>query len=265
MRAAYPSDVTRDQFELIKPILESSTKKTKPFDYDIYDIFCAILYVLREGCRWRALPHDFPKWQDVYYHFRKWGAKKYRNDDENSAFDSALEELTKSERIIKGKNLNPSMLIADSKSIKNTFTAEEKGYDGGKKISGAKIHIAVDTLGLPHGIHTTTADYTDRDGAIELVAINADKYESVIKLLVDGGYTGEDFASKIKELIGAVVEVVKRSGANGFEVIPKRWIVERSFGWLDNCRRLWKDCERQLHTFGQMAVLAFISVLLNRY
>ena len=135
----------------------------------------------------------------------------------------------------------------------------------GKKISGAKVRLAVDILGIPHGVHAATADFTDRDGAIELAVINAGKYESVETVLADSAYTGESFANAIKGLIDAKVEVVKRNEAHMFIVLPKRWIVERSFGWADNCRRLWKVCERHLSTFCQMFVLSFISVLLRRY
>ena len=133
MRASYPSDITRNQFEVIRYLLESARKVTHPRDYDIYDIFCAILYRIREGCRWRSLPHDFPKWNNVYNHYQIWSEK-----DENgkSILDKALEELVLSERIINGRNPKPSMTIVDSRSVKNAFTAEEKGYDGGKKNIG---------------------------------------------------------------------------------------------------------------------------------
>ena len=131
-----------------------------------------------------------------------------------------------------------------------------------------KLHIGVDILGLPHAIMVSTADMTDRDGAIEMVTYYRDVTDNlcrVKKLLVDGGYTGENFANSIKSLLGAEVEVVLRSELHTFAVIPKRWIVERTFGWLDKCRRLWKNCERQLqHTF-QMVTLAFIRLLLRRY
>ena len=130
MRTAYPSDVSREQFEIIRYLLESARKSTHPRHYDIYDIFCAILYVLKEGCRWRSLPHDFPKWNNVYYHFQFWSKK---GADGKSVWDKALEELVLSERIINGRQPEATMTIIDSKSVKNAFTAEEKGYDGGKK------------------------------------------------------------------------------------------------------------------------------------
>ena len=136
------------------------------------------------------------------------------------------------------------------------------------KKSGIKIHIAVDVLGLPHAIMITTADVTDRDGAIEMTTYYRDvtsNFNSVLKFLVDGGYTGEKFADSIKELTGAQVEVAKRSELHKFAVIPKRWVVERTFGWLDKYRRLWKNCERKLQNTFQTVTLAFIRLLLKRY
>ena len=134
-----------------------------------------------------------------------------------------------------------------------------------KKISGIKIHIGTDVLGLPNGINVTTANVTDRDGALEMLKEHAPKLASILKILCDAGYTGENFANAVMAIIGAEVEIAKRSELHKFVVIPKRWIVERSFGWLDNFRRLWKNCERKIHTTHQMVTLAFIFVLLKRY
>ena len=135
----------------------------------------------------------------------------------------------------------------------------------GKKIAGIKIHLGVDTLGLPHSIQVTTANVTDREGALEMLKRYAPKLRNIVKVLCDGGYTGEKFANAVTAMIDAEVEVAKRSELRSFAVIPKRWIVERSFSWLDHFRRLWKNCERKLHTTDQMVTLAFISVLLRRY
>ena len=156
------------------------------------------------------------------------------------------------------------MVILDTKSIRNTYLAGEKGYDGGKKVSGIKLHIGVDTNGLPHALFMTTANITDRDGAVEMLEIYASNLSRVKKVLCDGGYTGEDFAIAVECIIGAEVEVAKRNELHTFAVIPKRWVVERTFGWLENCRRLWKNCERLIHTSLQMTVLAFVALLLNR-
>lgn len=157
------------------------------------------------------------------------------------------------------------MGIVDAKSIKNTDSAEEKGYDAGKKISGIKLHIVVDTLGLPHALHVTCANVTDRQGAIDMVSNHRDQLSSVMNFLVDGGYSGKNFADTIRVLNNASVEVVKRSGIHEFKVLPKRWIVERTFAWLEKCRRLWKNCERKLNTSLNMTFLAFIGLLLRRY
>jgi transposase len=153
----------------------------------------------------------------------------------------------------------------DAQSVKNTDTAENKGYDAGKKISGIKRHIAVDTQGLPHAIHITTANVTDRQGAVAMVTNSKAHLSNVNNFLVDGSYTGGPFATAIKETLGATVEIAKRSELHKFAVIPKRWVVERSFAWLEKCRRLWKNCERKINTSMQMVVMAFIRLLIKRF
>lgn len=131
MRKSYPSDVTREQFELIRYIFESIRKTTCPRKYDLYDIFCAILYVVKEGITWRGLPHDYPKWQIVYKYFRMWGKA---TELSTSLFEQAMNELVISERVIDRRKPQTSMVIVDSKSVKNTDLPEEKGYDAGKKL-----------------------------------------------------------------------------------------------------------------------------------
>jgi transposase len=145
-----------------------------------------------------------------------------------------------------------------------TQIRQKKGYDGGKKISGIKIHTAVDVIGLPYALFVTTANVTDRDGAIQMFSENEFNLPSLQKILADGGYTGEKFAAAMQNLTGATVEVTKRSELHKFVVIPKRWVVERSFAWLDKCRRLWKNCERYLDNTLNMVKLAFLSILLRR-
>jgi len=164
-----------------------------------------------------------------------------------------------------GRDTKTSFCIIDAQSVKNTDTAENKGYDAGKKVSGIKRHIAVDTQGLPHAVEVTTADVTDRDGAVTMVKNAKNNLSKVKNFLVDGGYTGERFAGTIHRIIGASVEIVKRNELHKFVVLPKRWVVERSFAWLEKCHRLWKNCERKLSTSLQMIVLAFVSLLLKRF
>ena len=123
MRSPYPSDITREQYELVRHYLETARKVTRPRQYDLYDIFCAVLYIVREGCRWRSLPHDFPKWKNCYKHYSVW---KQKGADGKSILDKVLEELVMSERIINGRTPKPSLGIVDAKSIKNSFIAEKK-------------------------------------------------------------------------------------------------------------------------------------------
>ena len=152
----------------------------------------------------------------------------------------------------------------DAQSVKNTDSAENRGYDAGKKVSGIKRHIAVDTQGLPHAIHVTTANVTDRAGALAMFDYHRTDLGKVQKVLVDAGYTGKPFAEAVQRMLAATVEVVRRNELHTFVALPKRWVVERSFAWLEKCRRLWKNCERKLNTSLQMVVLAFAALILKR-
>jgi transposase len=261
MRKTYPSDISREQFELIRPQLESFRKRTKPKTVNLYNVFCGILYILSSGCQWRMLPGDFPKWRTVHEYFRLWSQAPLNG---TSLFDRLLKELVIAERSKSGRDEEPSCVIIDSQSVKNTDTATQKGYDAGKKESGIKRHLAVDTLGLPHAIHISTANVTDRNGALEAFLSPAASLTALSHVIADGGYTGKHFALKVQEIVNSSVTIVKRSEPSQFVVLPKRWIVERSFAWLEKCRRLWKNCERKLETSGQMVVLAFLSLLLKR-
>jgi transposase len=263
MRKIYPSDISREEFEKIRPQLESFRKRTKPRTVDLYDVFCGILYILVGGCQWRMLPADFPKWRTVHEYFRLWS--QFDKTEESSLLDRLLKELVTEERICNGRDEEPSCVIIDSQSVKNTDTATEKGYDAGKKISGIKRHLVVDTMGLPHAIYISTANVTDRNGALEAFALKTATLTAVSNVIVDSAYSGENFANQAQKWVKATVTVVKRSECHKFVVLPKRWIVERSFAWLEKCHRLWKNCERKLDTSAQMVVLAFISLLLKRY
>jgi transposase len=157
-------------------------------------------------------------------------------------------------------------LIVDAQSVKNTDTAGNKGYDAGKKVSGIKRHIGVDTQGLPHAIAVTTAEVTDRKGALQAMQRSKDGLGKVQSVLADSGYVGEPFAQGVRETLGdaVTVQIAKRSELHKFAVIPKRWVVERSFAWLEKNRRLWKNCERWLNTSLQFIHLAFLAILLRR-
>ena len=154
----------------------------------------------------------------------------------------------------------------DAQSVKNTDTAALKGYDAGKKVSGIKRHIAVDTQGLPHAVAVTTADVTDRKGALQAMRRCTPGLTRVQSVLCDSGYVGQPFAQGVRDLLGerVTVQIARRSELHTFKVMPKRWVVERSFAWLDKNRRLWKNCERLLNTSLQFIHLAFLARLLRR-
>ena len=173
-------------------------------------------------------------------------------------------KLVRDERERNGRATETTMVIIDAQSVKNTDPAEHKGYDGGKKVSGIKRHLAVDSQGLPHMLWITTANISDKAGAREMIALRPVDFGKVEKVLVDGGYNGKPFEDFVKETLDAEVEVAKRSELHTFAVIPKRWVVERSIAWLEKCRRLWKNCERKIETSLAFMRLAFISLMLRR-
>ncbi|WP_144425364.1 IS5 family transposase [Lactiplantibacillus plantarum] len=237
----YPSNITRQQFELIRPALENFRKRTKPRKYDLYEVFCAVLYVLKTSCQWRQVPGDFPEWRSVYNYYKIWSTKAEPTAD--SLLEQVFKKIVIARRTYQGRSALTSFIIVDALSVKNTATAENKGYDAGKKISGIKRHLAVDINGFPQAMHL----------------------RQVQNVLVDGGYSGVNFQLDVASNLNATVQVAKRNELHRFEVMPQRWVVERSFSWLENCRRLWKNCERQLTTSLQMVVLAFLALLLKRF
>ncbi len=242
MRKGYPSDIKREQFEAIRPLLESARRKTAPRKVELYEVFCAVLYLLRTGCQWRALPSDFPKWRTVHSYFAIWSEPR----EGGSLLEQALKKSgwRGPERL--GRNACSAFLIIDAQSVKNTDTAGLKGYDAGKKVSGIKRHIAVDTQGLPHAVAVTTAEVTAPQGRAAgtqaLQALLGQGAKPVVRQRLHGpalcaGCAGDcGWARHGTDC--------QRSELHTFKVMPKRWIVERSFAWLEKNRRLWKNCER---------------------
>lgn len=261
-RKYYPSDIRREQFDQIHPLFENSRKHTTPRKVDLYDIFCAILYLLKNAATWRALPSDFPPVNAVRYYFDAW--TRIPDNSHLSLLDQALKKSMEQERKRNGRQPLTSFCIVDAQSVKNTDTARRKGYDAGKKVSGIKGHIAVDTQGLLHAITVTTADVNDHNGALLMFVAHDDRLANVEQVLVDGAYTGERFEDIIHRILDATVQVAKRNELNKFAVIPQRRIVERSFAWLEKCRCLWKNCGRKLHASEQFIVLAFLTLLLKK-
>ncbi|WP_432648633.1 IS5 family transposase [Lactiplantibacillus plantarum] len=258
----YPSNLTRAQFELLRNDLETFRKRTCPRKVDLYEVFNAVIFVIRTGTQWRQLPHVFPKWQTVYTYFAMWS--KPLDDTEYSLIDLLLKKFVARERLRMGRSVRTSFVILDAQTVKNTATAEHKGYDGGKKISGIKRHLAVDINGLPMAIHVTTANVSERNGASALLALNESEFGLVQRIMADGGYTGDNFAQSAQTLVNAEVIIAKQSDLKHGQVTPQRWVVERSFSWLGHWRRLWFNCERKLNTSKVMVAMAFLRLLLAR-
>lgn len=238
-------------------MLPKPAKRGRPAT-DLRQVIDAILYVVKGGVPWRYLPVQFPPWQTVYGVFRRW-----KQNHLWAALNDALRILV---RKASGKRNQPTAAVLDSQSVKSTGHGGPVGFDAGKCIKGRKRHLLVDTLGLVLGVAVTAADTTERDGA-KIVLGRVLTWLTWLRLLwVDGGYTGPAFANWVKTLRSKlVVEVVKRSDSvRGFKVLPRRWVVERTFGWLLHHRRLVRDYERTTTSAEAFVYIAMIPIQLRR-
>jgi len=181
----YPSDITREQYEIVREDLEQVKTKTKPREIDLYSVFCALLYIIKGGIQWSMLPSDFPKKSIVRYYYDKWSRPRA---DGTTILSTVLNKLVVQHRNGELRKDKTSFGVIDAQSVPNADTAGEKGYDAGKKVSGIKRHIVVDTQGLPHAILVTPANVTDRNGALQMIGLNLNNLSSVLKFSVDGGY-----------------------------------------------------------------------------
>jgi len=255
--ATYNTDLTEAQWVYLKPMLPKASKRGRP-PADRRRIIDAVLYVVKGGIQWRLLPSSFPPWQTVYHVFRKW------------ALDHTWESINACLRIFvrkaHGKRSRPTAAILDSQSVKSDSHGGAVGYDAGKHIKGRKRHLLVDTLGLVLGVILTPASTTDRAGAQTLLERMVGWFTWLRLLWVDGGYSGETFAQWVKGIRSSLeVEVVKRSDdLRGFRVLPRRWIVERTFGWLMRHRRLVRDYETSEQSAEAWIYIAMVRIQLRR-
>jgi len=217
----------------------------------------AIFYVVRTGCQWRNLPTHFAPWGTTYHYFRLW--------KRSGLWKQIHTHLREQVRLTEGRKAQPSAGIIDSQSVKSSEVSDERGYDAGKKINGRKRHILVDTIGLLLMVMVLPANIQDRDGAKQLLAafFSQKTRRRVKHIWADGGYAGTLLA-KARKLWRCTVEIVKRSELHTFKVLPRRWVVERTFGWLGRYRRLSRDYERQATTGETMVYLAMIRLMLAR-
>jgi transposase len=236
---------------VVAPFMPAPSKVGRPRRWRMRDVWDAIQYIAGAGCQWAMLPKDFPPFQTVQHYF--YGLR------DSGMFDIMNETLVMSARLLAGRAAEPSAGVIDSQSVKTTEAGGPRGYDAGKKIKGRKRCILTDTQGNMLGAITHTADIQDRDGAPNVIADTKQSFPTLVHLFADGGYAGEKLQSAMHNIDGPTIEIVKRpNGATGFVVIARRWVVERTFAWLNRCRRLAKDWEASIASSDAWLLIASI-------
>jgi transposase len=256
-RKAYPTDVTDAEWALVAPYLTLMTEDAPQRDYPLREVFNGLRWIARAGAAWRLMPNDLPPYYVVYQQTQRWLKAR--------VFEALVHDLREVLRIAAGRREKPTAAILDSRTLQSTVESGRRaGYDGAKRRKGNKVHLAVDTLGHLLALCVTAADEQDRAQVGELAQrLQAETGETVEIAFVDQGYTGENAAEAAAEH-GIKLEVVKLPTAKrGFVLLPRRWVVERSFGWVSRFRRLARDYERLPETLAGLHYLVFAILMLK--
>jgi transposase len=257
-RKPYPSDVSDAEWEFLLPYLTLMSADAPQREHDLREAFNAVRYVVKTSCQWRFLPHDFPPWAAVYQQARRWVAA--------GVFETITHDLRAVVRLVHEKEASPSAAILDGRTLQSTpESGGRAGYDGHKKKHGSKVHVAVDTLGNLLAVKVTAADEQERAQVAALAKrVQAVTGRTVEVAFVDQGYTGDDALDQAADH-GIRLEVVKHTEVKkGFVLLPRRWAVERTFGWLGRFRRLARDYERLAETLVGWHWVAFLTLLLGQ-
>lgn len=257
-RKAYPSDVTDEEWAFVAPYLTLMTEDAPQRKHSLREIFNGLRWIIRAGAAWRMMPNDLPPWEAVYQQTQRW--------IKAGVFEAIVHDVRALLRLAQGRNEQPSAAIFDSRTLQSTpESGARAGYDGAKRKKGSKVHKAVDTLGYLLSLHVTPASEQDRAQVGELAQrVQEVTGESVELAYVDQGYTGE-IAAESAAAHGIKLEVVKLEEAKkGFVLLPRRWVVERSFAWTGRFRRLARDYERLPETLAGLHFLAFVILMLKR-
>lgn len=255
-RKHYPSDVSDEEWAFVAPYLTLITPAAAQRDHSLRDVFDALRWLVRTGSPWRYLPHDLPPWPAVYQQTQRW--------IKSGCFEAIVHDLRELLREAQGRKRKPSAAIFDGRTLQSTIESGERaGYDGHKKKRGSKVHMAVDTLGNLLGLCVTPANEQERAQVKELAAkVQETTDKSVRVAFVDQGYTGEGAAQDAKEHGIDLLVVKLQEAKKGFVLLPRRWVVERSFAWATRFRRLSRDYERLAETVAGLHFVVFAVLML---